>query len=720
MSNKNLTYHKVLDKNKPIYLAWDNIYTSSQSPSAADTRAFNAFIAKLRAAGLNVVRAKQGPNQLYQNMNYLYQNCIKDAILINCMNGVDPANIKEVIKMPEANFSNKSFCSNGALKSASVSGMKNGEAKAGAIVRYNNNDVVLGWFRSAADCCNEGGRGVTRGIIDHTSNLAYQGRFYHPEQYMKEHEIIGLCSSDDEGTRSEKDKEGLKLADLIIDLFKADDGSETPSADTTTTPDTPTTTDTTKTLSKRVVKNVYKVPWYEKILTTKTDSNGAFMIKQPQDMNIKGEYLVNMYFAGDATHEACNRTIRIQKFSGNVVTDELLETTQTDYYSDGTSNETLHTGSSPTDNSIKTKTITITYTYEGGVLKNTDIKTTENYKIIEAAQEVENVVNVVATGDEINNTTPTNTKGADPFSNDMAVLADGKPDVANMSTGGKGYVMYEDTRSYTLTKDQFHEVYYRDSKSLQLNNYKVSKYTAFQSTDSQTYNVIPRENWNAVVQAVHHWLVRHNGTAWFNSVTIDFANNRVQINGQNIAFTGKTSQYHVVVDYQDNASDNYGTCGPTSCSMTTQWLYKYVSEAKLKKDTGHGKGGIGPAQCVSGLNKNGFHARNINGLSAWRGTLEEGKGLVFHLYWHYVCLYDIVGNYTYCANPVPRYRLARGWQTISAADHAGIGGHTKVELNWTISEAEKQKINHFYKSMGGAWTRNANTNITLPVVTTGS
>jgi len=722
MSEDNLTYHKVLDKNKPIYLAWDNIFTGSQSPSAADTRVFNAFIAKLRNAGLNIVRTKQGPNQLYQNMNYLYKNCIKDAIIINCMNGVDPANIKEVPKFPESAYTNKVFCSNDALKSANVNGLKSGEAKAGAITRYNNNDVVLGWFRNAADCCNEGGRGVTRGIIDRTSNLAYQGRFYHPEQYMKQHEIIGLCSSSDEGTRA-GDPEGLKLADLIIDLFKEEDesgegGSGSPITDLDNAVETP-NSDSSKTLSKRVVKQVYKVPWYEKILTTKTDDNGAFLIKQPADMKIKGEYLVNLYFAGDTTHEACNRSIRIQKMSGDVVNDELLESTTTEYYSDGSSQETNHTGSSPKDNSIKTKTITITYTYEGGVLKNTDIKTVENYKVIEPAEETENIVNVVATPDEVNNNSPTPTGNADPFSNDVALLSDGSPNVNAMSTGGKKYVMYDENKTYHLNQSQFREVYDRDSKSLQLNSYKVSKYTAFQSTDTQTYNVIPRMRWNPVAQAVHRWLCANDGASWFNEITINFGSLNCVIDGTNVPFTGKEREYHVVVDHQDNISTQTGTCGPTSCSMATAWLYRYVSENKMKRPTGHGRG-IAPEGATKGLNSLGFNAKRVSGKENWMNGLREGKPIVFFEGDHYVCLYDIDGDRILAANPGGCYSgFCSGWRSSATVNQEGRGQHNVVALAWSISEDEKQRINHFYKSMGGAWNRPSNSR-TLPIIWNGS
>lgn len=711
---------------RKFYVTLDN--TIGLGRTSGNVRIMNNIVNTLKAAGLDAQEAPGGgigPNRWTTVIRTLKMK--SNTVVVGFVNGIDAGVVEEATNNYGYNRDSAKQLVN--KKGEPLRGGKDNEfhGPSGFLHQKNvngggtnrNNDLCLCFFYNCKDFYNETGeyyKWLVRAHDDNYSRSWFKGTSY-PRKWLEDYDIKMVYNKGD--------YDGISTARKAAALFTEESTPEptpTPTPDeATTTPDQTTTPDgsTTKTLSKKIVKNTFKAPYYEKILTTKTEGNGAFIIKQPSDMNIKGEYLVNLYFAGDSTHSSCNKSIRIHKFSGVVAKEELLETITTEYYTDGSSQETGRVGKVPDDQTIKTKTITITYTYDNGVLKNTDIKTVENYKIIEKAQEVENISSVTPTDTEVNNNTPTPTGTADPFSNDVALLQGGVPNVAAMSTGGKQYVMYDDTRSYNLTKDQFHEVYYRDSKSLQLNNYKVSKYTAFQSTDSQTYNVIPRENWNAVVQAVHHWLVRHNGTAWFNSFTIDFANNRVQINGQNVAFTGKTSQYHVVVDYQDNASKDWGTCGPTSCSMTTQWLYKYVSEAKLKKDTGHGKGGIGPDQCVSGLNKNGFHAKKISGLSAWRGTLEEGKGLVFHLYYHYVCLYDIVGNYTYCANPVPKYRLARGWQTISAADHAGIGGHTKVELNWTMSEAEKQKINHFYKSMGGAWTRNANTNITLPVVTTG-
>lgn len=729
MSEDNLTYHKVLDKNKPIYLAWDNIYTSSQTPTAADRRAFNAFIAKLRAAGLNIVRTKQGPDQLGQNVLYLQKNCIKNAIVINCMNGVDPANIKEAPKYDSSKLVvNK--CSNGAVSNIDWDTtkrtygvtLKAGENSPGVAMRENNNDMVLGWFRDAPDCTIKGGRGVTRGIVDGTSNIAYLGRFRNPDQYMKQHQIIGLCSSSDEHTRA-GDPEGLKLADMIIDLFKeegesGEGGSDSPITDLDNAVETP-NSDSNKTLTKRVVKQVYKVPWYEKILTTKTDDNGAFLIKQPADMKIKGEYLVNLYFAGDTTHEACNRSIRIQKMSGDVVNDELLESTTTEYYSDGSSQETNHTGSSPKDNSIKTKTITITYTYEGGVLKNTDIKTVENYKVIEPAQETENIVNIVATPDEVNNNAPTPTGNADPFSNDVALLSDGSPNVNAMSTGGKKYVMYDENKTYHLNQSQFREVYDRDSKSLQLNSYKVSKYTAFQSTDTQTYNVIPRMRWNPVAQAVHRWLCANDGASWFNEITINFGSLNCVIDGTNVPFTGKEREYHVVVDHQDNISEQTGTCGPTSCSMATAWLYRYVSENKLKRPTGHGHG-IAPEGATKGLNSLGFNAKRVSGKENWMNGLREGKPIVFFEGDHYVCLYDIDGDRILAGNPGGCYSgFCSGWRSSETVNREGRGRHNVVALAWSISEDEKQRINHFYKSMGGAWNRPSNSR-TLPIIWNGS
>ena len=693
-----------------------------------NTTIMNNILKVFREAGLNVVNGGIGPNRWTYQVRANKRS--SNTVIVGFCNGSDAGVVEEATN--NFGYFRKYAKDYKNRKGEILRGGKDNEFHGNLGFLHNvdkygngtdrNNDLILCFFYNADDFYNPGGKYyeyLVRAHDDNYSPAGFKGTAY-PRKWLEDYDIKIVYNKGDYN--------GTDTAKKVIQLLEggsSEDPTPTPSPSDDDTPnnDDNSGSDSTKTMTKKVIKSTYKVPWYEKILTTRTDDQGVFLIKQPTDMNIKGEYLVNLYFAGDATHEASSKSIRIQKFSGNIVRDQLLETITTEYYSDGTSNETSHVGSVPNDNSLKTKTITITYTYENGVLQDTDIKTTENFKIIEKATEVENVSNEPISS-EINNNNPSETIGgtADPFSNDIALLTGGIPNVNAMSTANKRYVMYDENRSYTLSLAQFHEVYYRDSKSLQLNNYKVSKYTAFQSTDSDTYNVIARMRWNPVVQAVHHWLVAHNGASWPSEIKVDFANLRVTIEGRNIAFTGKEREYHVVTDHQDNTTTTYGTCGPTSASMTTQWFYNYVSEVKIKRESGHGYGGVGPYGLVKALNKHNFSARQVSGGSNWRAALMSGKAFVFHEYGHYCCCYDCnnAGTSILFSNPGGSYGgLGSGWHSYTSVNNKGIGGHVVPTLTWTISESEKQKIQHFYQSMGGAWNRPDNNGRLLPYIYNG-
>ena len=704
---------------RKFYVTLDN--TIGTGRTSGNIKIMNNIVNTLKAAGLDAQEAPGGGIGPNRWTRVIRNNKLKsNIVVVGFVNGIDAGVVEEATNNYGYNRNSAKKIAN--KKGEPLRGGKDNEfhGPSGFLHQKNingegtdrNNDLCLCFFYNCKDFYNETGeyyKWLVRAHDDNYSHGGFKGTSY-PRKWLEDYDIKIVYNKGD--------YDGISTARKAAALFTEGSTPEpTPTPDdTTTTPDS----STTKTLSKKIVKNTFKAPYYEKILTTKTEGNGAFIIKQPSDMNIKGEYLVNLYFAGDSTHSSSNKSIRIHKFSGVVAKEELLETITTEYYTDGSSQETGRVGKVPDDQTIKTKTITITYTYENGVLKNTDIKTVENYKIIEKAQEVENIGNATPTDTEVNNNTPTSTGTADPFSNDVALLSSGEPNVAAMSTGGKKYVMYDENKSYKLSQAQFREVYDRDSKSLQLNNYKVSKYTAFQSTDTQTYNVIPRMRWNPVAQAVHRWLAAHDGASWFNEITINFGSLNCVIDGTTVPFTGKEREYHVVVDHQDDISTTTGTCGPTSCSMATAWLYKYVSENKMRKPTGHGWHGIAPVGATKGLNSLGFSARRVGGKQNWMNGLREGKPVVFFEGDHYICLYDIDGDRILAANPGGSYSgFGSGWQSSATVDREGRGNHNIVSLAWTISEDEKQKINHFYKSMGGAWSRPSNTRL-LPIIWNGS
>lgn len=174
-----------LDKSRKIYFAMD--HTSSK-----DKTICNNVVKTLKNAGFNVVRYTIGPNAMYQNMLYLYNHNIKNAIMFHLYNGVDPSSIKEV--------------------------GTNGNDNRGRIVRKRGNDVVLAWFYDAADCVHSSGSAYKSVRGSETS-----GRLYNPKSYMDKNKIYYICtSSDSRRHKSTADYTGVKTAQEFIKLFYHD------------------------------------------------------------------------------------------------------------------------------------------------------------------------------------------------------------------------------------------------------------------------------------------------------------------------------------------------------------------------------------------------------------------------------------------------------------------------------------------------------------------
>ena len=172
-----------LNKSKPIYFAMDHVNYN-------DEEIKNIIVTKLKENGFNVVSAEVGPNKMSQNTLYFYENNITNSIIFHLFNGVDPSTIREL--------------------------GTNGDDNRGRIVRDNGNDVVLAWFYDSADPVNEGGSSYSYVHGSETgSNLK------NPGQFMKDNDIIGICTSSDMGKhKDDADYTGEKTVDEFIKLFE--------------------------------------------------------------------------------------------------------------------------------------------------------------------------------------------------------------------------------------------------------------------------------------------------------------------------------------------------------------------------------------------------------------------------------------------------------------------------------------------------------------------
>lgn len=666
-----------LDKKRPVYFAMD--HTSGKDQTICDT-----IVGIIRNAGITVVRAKIGPNMLYQNMEYMYNNNIKNAILFNAMNGVDPSNIKEV-----------------SLKDSDGHG---------SAFRKRGNTPVLGWFYDACDPVNPGGRCVKYGI---RGSETHHSRMYHPDTYMEEQGIIGLCTSSDEGTRP-GDYTGEKLAKAFVALFEdtpSDDtgtGTNTGNTDTDTIDNTTTmTTDssglvTTKTLKTKVIQEIYEVPYYEKILNVRTDSNGGFRIAKPTDLKIRGQYDVNYYYAGNTKYNSSNASAKIINFDGDTQEDKLIQRITTDYYSDNTST-TNKWGSDP--QTKKTKTVTTTYNYNDQGQAEVTTKTVNNWEVIKASEQtVDNITysEGTATSTNINSGVSASTGNEkNPFDYSIACNSDGSPAVNGMIANGKKFEMCNNNSTYTATVDQYRAVFQRDSKLMQLKDYYTPKYVALELDDK--WVVFPRMKWNVIEQSIYHYMVKHNGTD-FPRVTINMSGQSTQCGSETIAWQASEGYYHFVADKQNNDH----SCGPTAGSMCTQVLHNYQSEIKLQRISGikAAPGSIARALQKYGFSTSIFGSNSVQTAKSW---LSSRKPVVWHVWNHYLAFMDmnkaqtkfLVGN-----SAGSTWGPATGWRRTSRFTGSNnYGQKVKVGLNWTITDTENQRLSNYYNSMGGRWER---------------
>lgn len=648
-------YPNKLSKNRPIYFAMD--HTSSQDETIKNT-VVNAFT----AAGFTVKRATIGPSAMYQNMVHVYDNNLTDAVLVHLFNGVDPANIREV-----------------ALY---------GNDNRGKTVRSRGNDVILAWFYDACDFTRPGGT-CYESVRDSETNT---GRLENPLQYCQENKIYVVNqSSNNHKSPENADYTGAKTAQSIIALFGEGGAS---AADGTLTPDA------NKTIQTKTITRTYTIPYYEKTFKARTDANGAFHII-PQ-LPYRGEYKVSMRYGGDKTHNGSASSISIYNFDSNakIFNEQLLQTITSIKYTDG-SIETEEKGS--VGNAAHIKRVITTETYENGVLKNTTTKTIDVSSILEEAENNNtDISEIINTG----SLTGTNS----PFETKIPVNADGTPNISIMSNNGKQFVNVQTNRSYTLSEEQYRTVMRRDSKTLQLNGYKPSRYTCFESKDTDTYNVCKRETWNMLEESIHYYLVENNSRSFPAEVTFDFSNRQTRIGSHTVSWKG--SGYECLLHFVADAQDWQYTCGPTSASVCTQVLHNYYSEKQLKNE-GNIISPSGPEKIKTAVDKHEFSSQIITtNKTVALEELAAGRPTIWHFSGHYICLACmnptngavLVCNSASSSTYTQQGSSSTAWHVQSAIKGA-YGKTLKISLNWSMSLAEETSIRNFLDSMGGSWTR---------------
>lgn len=104
------------------------------------------------------------------------------------------------------------------------------------------------------------------------------------------------------------------------------------------------------------------------------------------------------------------------------------------------------------------------------------------------------------------------------------------------------------------------------------------------------------------------------------------------------------------------------TCGPTSSSMGSMILYKYISESEFAKLMKTNHNGTSPQNLINGAKKAGFKLKKITRTTnAVKNSIKKGFPIIAHIetggasrpnclgyqknYGHYVCIYGIKGNF---------------------------------------------------------------------------
>lgn len=660
-------------KNRTVYFAMD----TTTGNLSKDHAIMDNIQGKLEAVGITVKRVAgnkgRGPSAMYNNMKYLYEHDIHDAIMLHLMNGVDPSNILEV---------------------ATVDGNDN----RGRAVRAMGNDVILAWFYGSCDCVHPGGSCYNQVRASETSKP-----LSHPLQVMERNNIKAICER--------KDYNGDKIAEDVIALF----GETTQSSTTTETATTTETNNNGKTLKEETIEKIYTKAYYSDIFTVKTDENGTFQL--PVKLPYVGEYSINYTFAGNKEYISSTRTNKIENYTGELFKPKLLMTRTTKNYGTGQEAEVTEVGSIAGQKHTTTETTVIKYETDGN--KTTTTTKDSDSEIISPPSITPSTPSTPTT-DPSSPSSPSviTVNGKDPYQEKIPLTADGKPQIQSMVTNNKTYEMVDLTKTYTLTREQYTSVFYRDSKIMQLNDYKMTPYVSFECAEEPNkIMVLERERWNMVEESYHYYMVKGNGRKGYTVIpypeklVIDFKNKVSYFDGNKTNWKGEKGNIYYCGDNQ-----NYGrTCGPTASSVTTQVLHNYYSERRFDQDYVHAKanGGSGADTLRKALIYFGFSARLYSKTTDAINWIKNGKPVVCHVYDHYVALCDTASDGTILVlnsttSTLKDYAPYTGWSTEkNIRNHYG-GEGVLVSLNWNIKNDEKLKLNNYFQSMGGAWKKKEN------------
>lgn len=288
-------------------------------------------------------------------------------------------------------------------------------------------------------------------------------------------------------------------------------------------------------------------------------------------------------------------------------------------------------------------------------------------------------------------------------------LVNGVPDIDVMSGN---YIMANKNTRYTLLKANYLETIKRDSHYLYLYN-KLTKFVYFKTKDgSNLQHILVREKWNVIERAINTKVVKANKNGyWPSQITV--------------SLHGKSYTYAQVRDEQNTGY----TCGPTSCSMCSQFLKNYICESqfsKLAKTTvayGSDTGLLKKALEKSNFKCSYFYKDKF---SKAIDKLKEGACcLVFNTWHHYVAILDVskdgkkvlVGNpsgdYDHGSHGIPTKWVTVDFMLGKFNDYNPYG--LVVKLNYKLDKSTKTLLKNTYSSFGAGWTAQ-NTNERIPQI----
>ena len=719
-----IQYPGPLDKNRQVFIAMDN------TDARKNDTIYRTIINKLKANGINNIKEfRVGPNYLYSAMSTMAKQKKTNAIVVYVANGLDPTNIKE-LGMPGPNGEW------GALWGNDNTGRK---------ARSLGNDAVIALFYDSCDPSRPSGTCYNKLRTRSPRTDVEDGGRWPPNEkpidYMRRNKIYIVNRSSNQHNKNGssfnydavKDYTGEKIGQAIADLFvygQPDENGGTPHATPGTNPVTPTPTNTTgeivtgdgtKTVATKIITKSYTFPYYERVYKLKTDRNGAFSLLHK--LPYQGEYKLVMKFGGDKTHQSSTKSITVKNHSrkASIFKETLLHTETTIKYTDN-SVETQSTGALPDNKNIKK--VQTTETYENGVLKDKSTKTIYMNDVLKEADKTITPEIPTVTGD--NNTIVqevTSKNAANPFNQRIPLKTDGTPNLTMMTVNGKSFVNVDWSKSYTLTKAQYLAVMQRDSRTLQINKYKPSKYTAFESTTDNNYTVVPRETWNMLEESIYHYRIFNgsgkNSPAFPDTVVFNFQARTTTCNGVTTVWKGNAEPH------------NYGwkgcncwwvgdgqywgrSCGPTSSSVCTQVLHNQYTEREMEAIIhSNWSDGSGPDTLRRALIKKGFGAETFYGKNTALEWVSAGKPVIWHISDHYICLAARTANGNVCiCNSAGEGHHTKynqngdsytGWHSSNNV-HGQAGANVKVWLNYKLSTTEVTQLTNFLESMGGSWT----------------